>query len=63
MSRRDIWAYNPDVCDGDLCVMDCDHCHKAEEAQEANGDFDDEPDDSQLEMGFNPYMGGYDFDC
>lgn len=27
-------------------------------------EFDDfEPDDSQLEMGFNPYMGGYDFDC
>lgn len=61
MSRRDIWAYNPDVCEGDLCVMDCDHCHKAEEAQEADDDF--EPDDSQLEMGFNPYMGGYDFDC
>ena len=24
---------------------------------------DFEPDDSQLEMGFNPYIGGYDFDC
>lgn len=63
MSRRDIWAYNPDVCGGDLCVMDCSRCSKCEAAQEANGDFDDEPDDSQLEMGFNPYMGGYDFDC
>lgn len=28
---------------------------------EEEDDF--EPDDSQLEMGFNPYMGGYDFDC
>ena len=22
-----------------------------------------EPDDSQLEMGFNPYEGAYDYDC
>lgn len=24
---------------------------------------DDEPSDDDLEMGFNPYLGGYDFDC
>ena len=71
MSRRDIWAYNPDVCDGDYCPMNCDHCPKREDAQRANGDFDDdedfggydEPDDSQLEMGFDPYAGAYTYDC
>lgn len=26
-------------------------------------DEDWEPDDSDLELGFNPYMGGYDYDC
>ena len=26
-------------------------------------DDDDEPSDDDLEMGFNPYLGGYDFDC
>jgi len=24
---------------------------------------DPEPSDDDLEMGFNPYLGGYDFDC
>lgn len=27
-----LWAYNPAVCDGDFCPMDCDNCHKQEEA-------------------------------
>ena len=26
-------------------------------------DEDWKPDDSDLELGFNPYMGGYDYDC
>ena len=26
-------------------------------------DDDYEPSDGDLEMGFNPYLGGYDFDC
>jgi hypothetical protein len=43
--------------------MNCDHCYKCEKAQEANGDFDDELDDSQLEMGFDPYEGSYTYDC
>lgn len=25
-----LWAYNQDVCDGDYCPMDCDHCYKQE---------------------------------
>lgn len=24
----DLWAYDPDICDGDLCVMCCDRCPK-----------------------------------
>lgn len=27
-NMKDIWAYNPDVCDGDFCPMDCDYCPK-----------------------------------
>ena len=56
MSRRDMWAYNPDVCDGDFCPMNCDHCPKADEAEGY-----DEPVD--LEMGFDPYLGCYTDDC
>ena len=22
------WAYDPDYCDGDICVGDCDYCNK-----------------------------------
>jgi len=29
-----LWAYCPAYCDGDFCPGDCDHCHKADEAQE-----------------------------
>lgn len=56
MSRRDMWAYNPDVCDGDFCPMNCDHCPKADDAAGY-----DEPDN--LEMGFDPYLGCYTDDC
>lgn len=55
MARRDIWAYDPDICDGDFCPMNCDHCPKA--------DRDYEPDDADLEMGFDPYLGCYTDDC
>ncbi len=30
--RGDLWAYNPDVCDGDICWLDCDHCPKRDKA-------------------------------
>ena len=23
------WAYNPEKCDGDICIGDCDRCYKA----------------------------------
>jgi hypothetical protein len=64
MSRRDMWAYNPDVCDGDFCPMNCDHCPKADEAEgydEPDNLVYDEPVD--LEMGFDPYLGCYTDDC
>jgi len=27
------WAYDPEKCDGDYCVGDCDYCHKADEEE------------------------------
>ena len=47
---KDIYAYNPDICDGDFCPMDCDYCPKREAAEEANM----EPEDMSLAMGFDP---------
>ena len=25
----DLWAYEPDICDGDFCPCNCDYCSKA----------------------------------
>ena len=52
--------YDPDYCDGNPCPRDCDHCPIADKILEAE---DCEPDDSQLEMGFDPYLGCYTDDC
>lgn len=30
---KNVYAYNPEVCDGDYCPMDCDRCPKREEAE------------------------------
>lgn len=30
----DLWAYNPDICDGDFCPMNCDICGKADREEE-----------------------------
>lgn len=27
---KDIYLYDPEICDGDYCPMDCDHCYKAD---------------------------------
>lgn len=27
------WAYEPEKCDGQMCVGDCDFCDKAEESE------------------------------
>lgn len=29
-----LWAYNPNVCDGDYCCGECDKCSKYDEAIE-----------------------------
>jgi hypothetical protein len=59
-----MWAYNPEVCDGDFCPMNCDHCPKADDAEEYyepdNLEYDEPVD---LEMGFDPYLGCYTDDC
>lgn len=49
-----LWAYT-ERCDGDFCPMNCDNCPKAESSFE--------PDDADLEMGFDPYLGCYTDDC
>lgn len=47
----DDWDWCQDIDDD--CDGNCDECDEQ--------CFVDEPDD--LEIGFNPYMGGYDYDC
>ena len=39
-----LWAYNPDVCDGDFCPMDSDYCPKRDNALEAASDEACDPD-------------------
>ena len=34
MARRDIWAYDPDICDGDFCPQNCDYCSKRYRVEE-----------------------------
>lgn len=33
--------YNPDVCDGHRCPVDCEHCRYAEKAREANAQLNE----------------------
>ena len=62
MARRDIWAYDPDICDGDFCPMNCDYCPKTDKVLEKQAE-EFEPGDADLEMGFDPYLGCYTDDC
>ena len=39
---KNIWAYNPAVCDGDYCPKDCDICPKTDECLELEEE-EDEP--------------------
>lgn len=43
------------------CCGNCEKCDDWNWCQDI--DDDDEPDDSQDELGFNPYIGGYDYNC
>jgi len=36
------WAYNPEICDSDICPRNCDHCSKADLAMEAEAEEDDD---------------------
>lgn len=60
MSMTDIWAYNPGICDGDFCPLNCDICPKRDDAMEANAEESYDPEETiDLEMGFDPYQGCY----
>ena len=30
----DLWAYVPEICDGDFCPYNCEHCYKRDKAEE-----------------------------
>jgi hypothetical protein len=32
---KDLSLYNSDICDGDVCILDCGHCYKRDLALEA----------------------------
>lgn len=32
---NDLYLYDPEICDGDLCWMNCDNCPKRDAAIEA----------------------------
>lgn len=36
------WAYTPEVCDGDICVGECDQCSKAGDALATKEESEDE---------------------
>lgn len=37
----DLHMYEPEICDGDFCPMDCDHCYKADEVLEYREEEED----------------------
>ena len=40
----DMWAYDPDICDGDFCPCNCEYCSKAYDR-----DMYVKPEDSSFE--------------
>ena len=50
--------YDPEWCDGHPCPRDCERCGYNVEHRDYV-----EPDDDDLEMGFDPYLGCYTGDC
>lgn len=53
-SARDIVEYA--LAENYECLAQFDYLATADDIEEARNNCDDE-------MGFNPYLGGYDFDC
>lgn len=39
---KNIYLYNPDICDGHYCPMDCDRCHWADACMEAEAAAEEE---------------------
>lgn len=39
-NMSDLWAYDPDKCDGDWCPCDCDSCYKSEIVEEDEDEED-----------------------
>ena len=39
-----LWAYDPDICDGDYCPCDCDFCRKAYDREVVTDADEDESD-------------------
>ena len=58
---KDLSLYDPEICDGDLCILDCEHCPKRHIIEEMEADKLE--NDDRLEMGFDPYLGCYTNDC
>ena len=56
------WGYTPEKCDGDFCPQECDDCPKADMDEEEASKFA-WPEDRDIEMGFDPYLGCYTDDC
>lgn len=44
------WAYEPDICDGEPCVGDCDNCRLAEEAENEDWEGEDWNDPDGFDM-------------
>ena len=42
---KDLSLYNSDICDGDVCILDCGHCYKRDRALEASEEDEEEEDD------------------
>ena len=40
----DLWAYEPSICDGDFCPMNCDICAKKELVLEKDMEEDENAD-------------------
>lgn len=47
MSVR-LWAYQPEKCDGDICVNDCNRCPKGEWIEFEEFDDGEETDDADI---------------
>ena len=41
----DLYLYNPEICDGDFCPLDCGRCYKADAVMEAAAEEENDADD------------------